>query len=75
MSDFESSVMALGAKLKEMRQARGLRLVDVASMAGIPRLKVIHVEAGRPGVAISSFTCRSGSRGAVAGRAGAAAHP
>ncbi len=64
MSDFESSVMALGAKLKEMRQARGLRLVDVASMAGIPRLKVIHVEAGRPGVAISSYARVAAALGA-----------
>jgi transcriptional regulator with XRE-family HTH domain len=64
MSDFESSVMSMGANLKEMRQARGLRLVDVASMAGIPRLKVIHVEAGRPGVAISSYARVSAALGA-----------
>lgn len=55
MSDFESNLMALGQSLKAMRQQRGLRLVDVATMAGLPRLKVIHVEAGRPGVAASSY--------------------
>lgn len=55
MSDFESDVQALGRSLREMRLQRGLRLVDVADMAGVPRLKVIHVEAGRPGVAVSSY--------------------
>lgn len=49
------NLVALGQSLQDMRKQRGLRLVDVASMAGIPRLKVIHVEAGRPGVAASSY--------------------
>ena len=64
MGDFESTVVALGAKLKEMRQGRGLRLVDVAAMAGIPRLKVIHIEAGRPGVAIASYARVAAALGA-----------
>lgn len=55
MNDFESTVKTMGVKLKEMRQACGLRLVDVAERAGIPRLKVIHVEAGRTGVAVASY--------------------
>ncbi|ATU67135.1 helix-turn-helix domain-containing protein [Piscinibacter gummiphilus] len=55
MGDFESNLVVLGRRLKAMRQERGLRLVDVAAMAGLPRLKVIHVESGRPGVAASSY--------------------
>jgi transcriptional regulator with XRE-family HTH domain len=64
VNDFESTVKAMGAKLKEMRQARGLRLVDVAERAGIPRLKVIHVEAGRPGVAVASYARVAAALGA-----------
>jgi len=64
MSNFESAVKAMGAKLKAMRQSRGLRLVDVAERAGIPRLKVIHVEAGRPGVAVSSYARVAAALGA-----------
>lgn len=64
MNDFESTVQAMGAKLKAMRQARGLRLVDVAERAGVPRLKVIHVEAGRPGVAVSSYARVAAALGA-----------
>lgn len=64
MNDFESAVQAMGAKLKAMRQARGLRLVDVAERAGIPRLKVIHVEAGRPSVAVSSYARVAAALGA-----------
>jgi len=64
MGDFESSVRAMGAALKEMRHARGLRLIDVAERAGIPRLKVIHVEAGRPGVAVSSYARVAAALGA-----------
>jgi HTH-type transcriptional regulator/antitoxin HipB len=64
MNDDESTVADLGAQLKAMRQARGLRLVDVAERAGIPRLKVIHVEAGRTGVAISSYARVAAALGA-----------
>jgi len=55
MSDFEWNLENLGKTLRAMRQRRGLRLVDVAEMAALPRPKVIHVEAGRPGVAASSY--------------------
>lgn len=55
MGDSSVDLQVLGQSLKAMRQQRGLRLVDVASMAGIPRLKVIHVEAGRPTVAASAY--------------------
>lgn len=55
VNDFETTVIAMGAKLKEMRKARGLRLVDVAERAGMTRLRVIHVEAGRTSVAIEAY--------------------
>ena len=64
MLDFDSAILSLGAQLKAMRQQRGLRLVDVAVMAGIPRLKLIHVEAGRPTVAISSYARVAAALGA-----------
>lgn len=55
MPDFDISLRILGRSLREMRQRRGLTQADVATIAGIPRLKVIHVEAGRPGVAASAY--------------------
>ncbi|CAM4151503.1 helix-turn-helix domain-containing protein [Roseateles saccharophilus] len=64
MGDFESTVKAMGAKLKEMRKARGLRQIDVADRAGIPRLQVVHVEAGRPGVAVSAYARVAAALGA-----------
>ncbi|WP_457336714.1 helix-turn-helix domain-containing protein [Rhizobacter sp. P5_C2] len=64
MGDFSVNLVALGHALQEMRKQRGLRLVDVAHIAGIPRLKVIHVEAGRPGVAASSYARVAAALGA-----------
>lgn len=55
MSDAEHALSALGSFLKSMRQERGLTQAAVADMAGLPRLKVIQVEAGKPGVAASSY--------------------
>ena len=53
--DFESALTALGRSLQELRQRRGLRQEDVAVMAGLPRLKVIQVEAGRHGVSVAAY--------------------
>lgn len=53
--DFESTLTTLGRSLQEMRQRRGLRQEDVAFMAGLPRLKVIQVEAGRPSVSAAAY--------------------
>ncbi len=64
MGDFESNLKALGTKLKAMRQARGLRQVDVAERAGMLRLQVIHVEAGRPGVAAGAYARVAAALGA-----------
>ncbi|MGM9484787.1 helix-turn-helix domain-containing protein [Roseateles sp. NT4] len=60
MSDFESAVKAICAKLNEMREVRGLRQVDVAERAGITRPSLIRVEAGRCSVAVSGL--REGGR-------------
>ena len=64
MSDFESNLKAMGAKLKFMRQSRGLRQVDVAERAGLARLQVIHVEAGRPTVAAGAYARVAAALGA-----------
>ena len=55
MPDFDANLRELGRALKQMRENRGLTQVDVATRAGIPRLKVIHVEAGRHGVSASAY--------------------
>ena len=55
MPDVDSNLLKLGRALRQMRENRGLTQVEVARRAGIPRLKVIHVEAGRQGVSITSY--------------------
>ena len=55
MSDPATTLAALGQSLKEMREQRGLRQQDVAARAGLSRLMVINVEAGKPTVSISSY--------------------
>ena len=64
MGDFSVNLVAPGHALQEMRKQRGLRLVDVTHIAGIPRLKVIHIEAGPPGVAASSYARVAAALGA-----------
>lgn len=55
MIDASEAVKAMGAMLRALRQSRGLRQVDLAELAGLTRLQVIHVESGRCGVAVSSY--------------------
>lgn len=55
MTDPDTAIQSLGQALRAMRLQRGLRLVDVAELAGVPRLRVIHVEAGKPGVGIGAY--------------------
>lgn len=55
MADFETGLLHLAQSLKSMRQARGYSQAEVAKMAGIPRLKVVHIEAARPGVAVGAY--------------------
>ncbi len=45
----------LGQRLREMRLHRGLTQVALAAQAGVTRLKVIAMEAGKDSVAIGSY--------------------
>ena len=64
MSDPISTLATLGQSLKEMREQRGLRQQDVAERAGLGRLMVIHVEAGKPTVSIGSYARVAAAMGA-----------
>jgi HTH-type transcriptional regulator/antitoxin HipB len=45
----------LGQRLRELRQRRGLTQAKLAQQAGVTRLKVIAIEAGRESVVIGSY--------------------
>lgn len=45
----------LGRHLKALRHNRGLTQVALAQRAGVTRLKVIAIEAGRASVAVGSY--------------------
>lgn len=45
----------LGQTIRDMRQHRGLTQQAVASLAGVPRRKVIEVEQGSPRVAVGTY--------------------
>lgn len=62
--DHLSSLNNLGAQLAQMRKARGLTQSEVAFRSGIPRLKVIHVEAGRPTVSVEAYARVAAALGA-----------
>jgi transcriptional regulator with XRE-family HTH domain len=64
MPDFASNLITLGQALRTMRQQRGLSQAEVAQRAGLPRLKVIHVEAGRPTVAAAAYARVAAALGA-----------
>lgn len=51
----ETLLNRLGAQLRTQRLQRGLTQSDVAVRAGLPRLKVVHVEAGRPTVSALAY--------------------
>ena len=53
--DCETILERLGQQLRLARVHRGLTQADVAQMSGLPRLKVIHVEAGRATVSAAAF--------------------
>jgi transcriptional regulator with XRE-family HTH domain len=62
--DYLSSLSQLGGQIAQMRKSRGLTQSEVAFRAGIPRLKVIHVEAGRPTVAVEAYARVAAALGA-----------
>ncbi len=45
----------LGQSIRSMRQRRGLTQQETATLAGVPRRKVIEVEQGFPRVAIDTY--------------------
>lgn len=55
MADFETGLLHLAQSLKSMRLERGYSQSELAKLAGLPRLRVVHIEAGRPGVAVSAY--------------------
>ena len=55
MADFETGLLRLAQSLKAMRQERGHSQAELARLAGLPRLKVVQIEAGKPGVSIAAY--------------------
>lgn len=49
------SLIRLGHAMKTMRKGRGLTQLALASLAHVPRLKVIQAEHGDPRVSISAY--------------------
>ncbi|HEY4082962.1 MAG TPA: helix-turn-helix transcriptional regulator [Burkholderiaceae bacterium] len=64
MSDPTTALATLGQSLKEMREQRGLRQQDVAERAGLSRLMVIRIEAGKSTVNIGSYARVAAALGA-----------
>jgi transcriptional regulator with XRE-family HTH domain len=53
----------LGGDLRQMRTLRGLTQAEVALRAGLPRLKVIQAEAGKPTVSVAAYASIAGALG------------
>jgi len=59
-----NNLSELGQAIKAMREQRGLRMKDVADLAGTTRFKVGSVEAGVPTVSIHYYARISAALGA-----------
>lgn len=55
MADYETGLFHLARSLKAMRLERGYTQAELAELAGMPRLKVIQIESGKPGVSIAAY--------------------
>lgn len=55
MADFETGLHHLAQSLKSMRLQRGYSQADIATMAGVPRLKVVQIEAARGTVSVAAY--------------------
>lgn len=53
--DYETITQRLGQQLRLARVNRGLTQAQVGQMACLPRLKVIHVEAGKATVSVVAY--------------------
>lgn len=54
----------LGAQLRQLRRQRGLTQAALAAQAGLPRLKVVQMEAGRGSVSAGAYARLLGTLGA-----------
>lgn len=54
----------IGAQLRALRLERGLTQAALADRAGLPRLKVVHAEAGRGSVSAGAYARLLGALGA-----------
>lgn len=55
MNSSSFQLQRLGNAFKAMRENRGLTQVQASALAGIPRLSVIRIEAGRDTVAVGTY--------------------
>lgn len=55
MSDPASQLRTLGADLRARRETRGWTQAELARHAGLPRAKVLQVEAGMPTVSALAY--------------------
>jgi transcriptional regulator with XRE-family HTH domain len=67
MADPETGMLHLAQALKAMRLQRGHSQTELALLAGVPRLKVVHIEAGRPTVSIGAYARVAAAMGAELG--------
>ncbi|HEX5124838.1 MAG TPA: helix-turn-helix domain-containing protein [Rhodanobacteraceae bacterium] len=52
------------AAIRAMRRRRGLTQAALAGQAGLPRLKIIQIEKGDPGVSIGAYAAAAAALGA-----------
>ncbi|CAN5133255.1 hypothetical protein BH11PSE9_BH11PSE9_02360 [soil metagenome] len=62
--DEEIILSRLAAQVRDLRLQRGLTQAALAERAGVPRLKVVQVEAGNGSVAARTYARLIGSLGA-----------
>lgn len=61
--DADTILTRLGAQLRSQRLERGLTQAEVARRAGLPRLKVLQVEAGRGSASAGAYARVAGALG------------
>ena len=61
--DSDTILKRLGAQLRSQRLERGLTQAELALRAGLPRLKVLHVEAGRSSASAGAYARVAGALG------------
>jgi transcriptional regulator with XRE-family HTH domain len=59
----DTTLTRLGAQLRRQRLERGLTQAALALRAGLPRLKVVHIEAGHASVSAGAYARLAGALG------------